>query len=104
MLDVETLTRQLAERRETRSTARLAATAQDVLARGIADIAVRAAGRRDVPCIGFTGGVAYNDAIARRIRRTVESNGLHYLGHDRVPPGDAGIAYGQVIVASANTV
>lgn len=101
VLDVDTLTRELAERRETHSTARLAATAQDVLARGLASIAVREADRRDVSHVGFTGGVAYNEAISRRIRQTVEANELEYLGHDRVPPGDAGIAYGQVVVATA---
>ncbi len=81
----------------------VAATAQDALARGLATIAVEGARARGVEAVGFTGGVAYNDAISRRIRETVEAAGLRHLSHERIPPGDAGIAYGQAIVATART-
>ncbi|CCQ34023.1 [NiFe] hydrogenase metallocenter assembly protein HypF [Halorhabdus tiamatea SARL4B] len=82
------------------STGDVAATAQWALARGLADVAVGIAADRGVDAVGFTGGVAYNDAITRTIRERVEAAGLDFLGHDRVPPGDGGIAYGQVAVAS----
>ncbi|MFC7134518.1 MULTISPECIES: carbamoyltransferase HypF [Salinibaculum] len=79
----------------------VAATAQDALARGLGEIAVEVARDRGVDTVGFSGGVAYNDAISRRLRAEVESAGLDFLAPDRVPPGDGGIAYGQAVVATA---
>ncbi|HKL29762.1 MAG TPA: carbamoyltransferase HypF [Natrialbaceae archaeon] len=78
----------------------VAATVQDALARGLADIAIEAAQEKDLDAVGFSGGVAYNDAITRAIREAVEDADLEFLGHDRVPPGDGGIAYGQAVIAS----
>ncbi|MFB6085875.1 MAG: carbamoyltransferase HypF [Halodesulfurarchaeum sp.] len=101
VLDVRTLARRLDELAETESTAAVAATAQDVLARGLADMAVREAERRGIEAIGFSGGVAYNEAISDRIDRHVSAAGFEYVDHERVPPGDAGISYGQAIVATA---
>ncbi|MFT4923818.1 MAG: hydrogenase maturation protein HypF, partial [Haloarculaceae archaeon] len=83
------------------SPADVAATAQDALARGLGTVAIRAARERGVETVGLTGGVAYNDAISRRLREGIESAGLRFLAPDRVPPGDGGIAYGQAVVASA---
>lgn len=91
----------LAELADRRDPSVVAATAQHLLGRGLAEIAVGAADRRGVDAVGFTGGVAYNEAIDRVIRERVRAAGLRYLGHDSVPPGDAGIAYGQAVTASA---
>jgi hydrogenase maturation protein HypF len=79
----------------------VAATAQDALARGLGEIATLAASDRGIDTVGFTGGVAYNDAISRRLRETVEAAGFSFLSPDQIPPGDGGIAYGQAIVAGA---
>jgi hydrogenase maturation protein HypF len=79
----------------------VAATAQALVADGLARIAVGAARRRGVSAVGFTGGVAYNPAISARIRTTVTDAGLTFLGHSAVPPGDAGLSYGQAVAASA---
>lgn len=100
-LDVSALTRQLADLAETTPAADIAATAQSVLARGLARIAVRAAKEATLEMVGFSGGVAYNQAISRTIAETVRSEGLEYLDHEAVPPGDAGISYGQALVATA---
>ena len=104
VLDCCQLVRDLAAMADDHATTDLAATAQWALARGLADVAVEVAEARCVDTVGFTGGVAYNDAITRTIRDRVESSGLVFLGHDRVPPGDGGIAYGQVAVAAAQDV
>ncbi|MDZ7850503.1 MAG: carbamoyltransferase HypF [Halodesulfurarchaeum sp.] len=101
VLDVRSLVRQFDELVGTESTGVLAATAQDALAQGLASIAIEAARTRGVDAIGFSGGVAYNEAISRRIRKRVEVVDLEYLDHELVPPGDAGISYGQTLVASA---
>ena len=79
----------------------VAATAQDALARGLAAIAVEEARDRGIDAVGFSGGVALNDAISREIRREVEAAGLVPLRHEQVPPGDAGLSYGQAVVAAA---
>ncbi len=101
VLDVHTLMARLDRLTKTHEAGRIAATAQWALATGLADIAVRSAAAAGVDAVGFSGGVAYNDAIARRIREVVENAGVRYLAPDRVPPGDAGIAYGQALVGSA---
>ena len=103
VVDVSQLTRTLADLAESTSAESVAATAQDALARGVATIAAEEARRRDVDAVGFTGGVAYNDAISRTVRNTVEEHGLRFLAHDAVGPGDAGLAYGQAVVASAQS-
>jgi hydrogenase maturation protein HypF len=91
----------LAARVDEAATADLAATAQALLADGLAEIAVDAAERRAVDAVGFTGGVAYNPAVSARIRETVEAAGLQFLGHSTVPPGDAGLSYGQAVTVSS---
>jgi hydrogenase maturation protein HypF len=79
----------------------LAATAQRLLADGLAELALDAADERDVDTVGFTGGVAYNEAISRHVREQVRAADLVYLENEAVPPGDGGIAYGQAGVAAA---
>ena len=79
----------------------VAAAAQEALARGLADLAVEAAHDRGREAVVLSGGVAYNDHIARQIREQVEAADLEFLGNERVPPGDGGVAYGQAVVAAA---
>lgn len=76
----------LAELSEGHATADVAATAQRLLADGLARIAVDTAQRRGLGAVGFTGGVAYNPAISARIREVVADAGLAFLGHSAVPP------------------
>ncbi|MFB6153892.1 MAG: carbamoyltransferase HypF [Halodesulfurarchaeum sp.] len=99
-VDVPALTRALADLTADHERADVAATAQHALATGLADIAIEAAHDRGREAIGFSGGVAYNDAITQTIEDRVTAADLTFLGHDRVPPGDGGIAYGQAIVAT----
>jgi len=101
VLDSARFVRDLAAMTADHPVADVAATAQRGLAEGLADIAVEAARERGVDAVGFTGGVAYNDAITRALRDRVRETGLTFLGHHDVPPGDGGIAYGQVAVAAA---
>ncbi|MBS3761400.1 MAG: carbamoyltransferase HypF, partial [Halodesulfurarchaeum sp.] len=78
VLDIHAVTQRVDELAETESPAVVAATAQDVLARGLAQIAINAAADRGVTAVGFSGGVAYNEAISRSIRAQVEAAGLEY--------------------------
>ncbi len=74
----------------------LAATAQQALGKGLARMAIEAARARGVPVVGLTGGVAVNDAVAWAVRREVEQAGLRFIAHRKVPPGDGGLAFGQL--------
>ena len=70
------------------------------LARGLARIAVRVARECGIRAVGLTGGVAVNDRIASAVREEVEGAGLAFLSHQKVPPGDGGIALGQLAQAA----
>ena len=101
VIDTPQLVQRLDRLRKTHSRETVAATAQTALADGLTTIAMEAAAERDVEAVGITGGVTYNKAISQRIREAVQSNDFRFLAPSRVPPGDAGIAYGQVIVSTA---
>jgi len=73
----------------------VAATAQKALAVGVAQAAVAIAGERGIRDICFSGGVAYNDAIASAIRDVIVSSGFCYHTNEAVPCGDGGVSFGQ---------
>ncbi|MEF8850996.1 MAG: hypothetical protein V5A28_01065 [Haloarculaceae archaeon] len=100
-VDVHALLRTLDSLAGAHARADVAATAQRTLAEGLGTLAVDAARERGLDAVGFSGGVAYNEAVTRDLRSVVEDAGLCFLAHDRVPPGDAGISYGQAVVATA---
>jgi hydrogenase maturation protein HypF len=100
VVDVHSLFRTLDDLRKDHPVADVAATAQSTLADGLGDIAVSAARELNVDAVGFTGGVAYNDAISRRMAAHVRDADLEFLVPRTVPPGDGGIAYGQAVVAT----
>ncbi|MDY0392303.1 MAG: carbamoyltransferase HypF [Candidatus Bipolaricaulis sp.] len=97
VLDTVDLFRALSEFRSAgEGRADLAATAQAALARGLAQLAIGAARERGIATVGLTGGVAVNDAIATTVRGEVEGAGLRLVAHRLVPPGDGGLAFGQL--------
>ena len=77
----------------------LAYSAQQYLARSLAELAIEKAIELGVKHIGFSGGVACNEQITLTIQRIVEDNGLNFVFHRAVPPGDGGTSFGQAIVA-----
>lgn len=102
VLDVQTLFRDLVSFLEEGHRKRdVAMTAQIGIARGLAALAVEEAERRGIEAAALSGGVAYNGAIAARIRTIVEEAGLAFWCNERVPCGDGGIAFGQTVVALA---
>lgn len=78
----------------------VAATAQDVLARGLAQIAAKAAKDMGIQAVGLTGGAAVNFAIAQAVKEEVEKAGLRFLAHKKIPPGDGGLSFGQLVQAA----
>jgi len=100
VLDTVALFRQLHRLRgEGLSVPDLAATAQEALARGLARMATRIARTDGIGVIGLTGGAAVNDAIASAVREEVGKAGLRYVQHEKVPPGDGGLSFGQLVQA-----
>ncbi|MEA2089213.1 MAG: carbamoyltransferase HypF [Thermoproteota archaeon] len=87
------------KQRNKHSIADLACSTQSYLARSLAELAVQEAERLGIQNIGFSGGVAHNEHITSTIRRAVENNGLQFLVHEQVPPGDGGISFGQAAAA-----
>ncbi|MCU7787542.1 carbamoyltransferase HypF [Pyrobaculum sp. 3827-6] len=59
-----------------------------------------AAARRGVGVVAVSGGAAVNDIILRGIAEEVSRCGLRLVQHRRAPPGDGGIALGQVYYAT----
>jgi len=98
-IDTPALFASLVDLAESRPSADVAATAQAALADGVARVALEVARERDVGTVALSGGVAYNDAIATRIRNVVEGGGLQYVTNEQVPCGDGGVAFGQAACA-----
>jgi hydrogenase maturation protein HypF len=80
------------------STADLAYSAHAYLARGLASLAVEKAQEQGVTDVGFSGGAASNQILAKLMGETVEAAGLRFLVHEAVPPGDGGVSFGQAVV------
>jgi len=99
VVDTARLFCELAEASERRAPEDVAATAQTALAEGVAEAAIAVAEERGIGHLLLSGGVAYNDAIARRIRTRVEAAGLTYGTNERVPCGDGGVSLGQAVFA-----
>ena len=78
----------------------LAYSAQSWMARSLGISSIMAANELGLKTVGFTGGVACNEAITRILRTTVESAGLRFLIHEAIPPGDGGLSFGQAVVAA----
>jgi len=62
-----------------------------------AKVAVKLAKDQKIEKIGLTGGVAYNYEFSKSIKAYIIKEGLTFLEHDLIPPGDAGISIGQLI-------
>lgn len=78
----------------------IAAGAQRALAVGMAEMATEAANAEGMRTVGVTGGVFFNDVLTRFARETVVKEGLEFLRHRILPPGDGGIAVGQAFSAA----
>jgi len=103
ILDTRFLLEEIYRKRESLPLVDLACSAQSYLARGLAELATLAAERLGVEVIGFSGGVAYNEQIALTMRKYVRGRGFRFIMHNRVPPGDAGISFGQAIAAGGTS-
>lgn len=97
-LDTTQMVLEIFENRKRHSKENLACSAHTYLAKGLASLAVEKALENRVKTIGFSGGAACNEILARTMRETVENAGLKFLVHKFIPPGDGGASFGQTIV------
>ncbi|MFB8003065.1 carbamoyltransferase HypF [Nocardia sp. NPDC056000] len=51
--------------------------------------------------VALSGGVFQNALLLSQSRALLEENGFHVLSHRRLPPNDGGLAFGQILAASA---
>jgi len=103
VLNTTALVHHIFNQKDAYSVGDLAFSAQLYLAEGLAQLAGDEAKRLHVDAVGFSGGVAYNEHIAQTIKKVVEENGLRFVAHGLVPPGDGGISLGQAVVAAWTT-
>jgi hydrogenase maturation protein HypF len=78
----------------------IAASIQYNLARGIAELAIHAAGEQGIREIAISGGVAYNWMIRETIVDEIQKNGYLPVMNTEYPLGDGCISFGQCISAS----
>jgi hydrogenase maturation protein HypF len=78
----------------------IAFSAQQYLATSLAKYAANQAKCLGINCVGFTGGVAYNNQMTSVIERVVVDEGLHFVVPVQVPCGDGGSSFGQACGAS----
>ncbi len=82
MLHTSNLLRAIFESRQKFSVADLAYSAHAYLARGLAALATENAIELGVKEVGFSGGAACNQILAKVMRETVEAAGLRFLVHE----------------------
>lgn len=100
ILDTAAIMMAVFEEKEKFSRRDLAFSVHTYLAKGLAQLAIEKALENSVNTIGFSGGVACNQIITKIMREIIESQGLRFLTHEAVPPGDGGISFGQAFAAS----
>ena len=77
----------------------VAAAGQSAVARGLSELALKSADKKNIKDIGATGGVFYNEAITNTVKNHVEGNGYNFIQHLNTCAGDGSVSLGQSIVA-----
>jgi hydrogenase maturation protein HypF len=64
-------------------------------------VARRIGADRGLHRVALSGGVFQNRLLLKRTTRLLEAGGFEVFTHNRVPPNDSGVAFGQAVVADA---
>ena len=72
---------------------------QNAVAKGLAELAVKACDKKRLEDIGATGGVFYNEAITDAVKNSVKNSGYNFIEHINTCAGDGSVSLGQAIVA-----
>jgi hydrogenase maturation protein HypF len=94
----ELVTQCYLELREGRDRGTIAAAFHETIAHAAAEACAEAEEPRTVV---LSGGTFQNLRLLASTRRRLEAHGFRVLTHERVPPNDGGISYGQAAVAAA---
>ncbi len=79
--------------------ANVANAGQNAVAKGLAELAIRSAEKKNISDIGATGGVFYNEAITNAVKNHVEKEGYNFIQHTNTCAGDGSVSLGQAIIA-----
>ncbi len=90
----------VADRRSGRPPGEIAARFHETVARTLARAAELACSLAEVRCVVLSGGCFANRRLLGRLVELLEEGGARVLYHQRVPPGDGGLALGQAVVAA----
>ncbi|MFS4106604.1 carbamoyltransferase HypF [Streptomyces sp. PD-S100-1] len=90
----------LADRRSGTPVPVLAARFHRGVARAVAEICRRARAATGLTTVVLTGGVFANGLLEEECAARLTAAGLTVLRHGEVPPGDGGLALGQLVVAA----
>lgn len=85
----------------TRDVAERAASFHAMLAATIATEAAHWRTAVGVTAVGLTGGVFQNRRLTEEAVRLLEADGFEILMHERVPPNDGGLSFGQAVEFAA---
>ena len=77
----------------------VARAGQNAVAKGLAELAIRAADKKCIEEIGATGGVFYNEAITDTVKNHIIDNGYEFIQHTNTCAGDGSVSLGQAIIA-----
>ena len=77
----------------------IACAGQNAVAKGLAELAIRAADKKGIGQIGATGGVFYNEAITDTVKNHIMDNGYEFIQHTNTCAGDGSVSLGQAIIA-----
>ena len=77
----------------------VAAAGQNAVARGLCELAITAANKKNINEIGATGGVFYNEAITDTVKNYLENSGFRFIQHKNTCAGDGSVSLGQAIIA-----
>ena len=78
----------------------LAYSAEEYVARALAEAALVNAENLGISSVAVAGGCAYNEHITMRIKEMVSQAGMQFYISRKVPCGDGGVSFGQAVVAS----
>jgi hydrogenase maturation protein HypF len=104
-LDVRVMIQQLVEQISVGeamfSVAQMARAFHEGIAMMLVAAATGVAAREGIPHVALSGGCFVNRILLDRVSSGLRAAGYGVLMHQRVPPGDGGLALGQAVVAAA---
>lgn len=77
----------------------IARAGQIAVAKGLSELAISSADKKNLNSIGATGGVFYNEAITDTVKNCIENNGYDFIQHKNTCAGDGSVSLGQAIIA-----